>query len=366
MHTETEYLKILAVEIAAKPVHESSASHPDKHLAAEADRVQKIIISHLLSLDNFPQRESFYFNTLTNLVDICDTLYDITNDVTSDVKVLLQLLNAVKKVLPTEVSPALKLPKAFLNIRKENLIKICKTYQQIFKEQQVDPKLIKIATIPFRQFTNNERKLYWRNFTWLKGYEEKLETIDWENADCNSKTESVMSLLLNCDFNDDRFFIYCKKYIIERTNKYGNKKRRLVEFAECEKLIMQDTLDDFPPYNHRRPNISKKLIDWISIETKAIKANDAFDDDLYKIEYLWDVDTIALYHKFLMDHGITKKINTELYAKQIAANLSSIGKEEFKWETIHKRFYVKDQKTLRRMFGPLLLIVEDVRPLIKK
>lgn len=354
MHTETEYLRILAVEITAKPKQESLDDKPDTHLLAEANRVQKLITSHLLSIDNFPQRESFYFNTLTKLIDICDLLYGISNKITTDVTVLLELLTAIKKVLPTQISPALSLPKAFIAIQRENLTEICKEHQQILKDQEVDVKLIKLATLPFRQFVNTKHKLRWRNFTWLKGYEEKLENIDWENADCGSKTEAVMSLLINCDFNDDRFFIYCKKYIVERTNRFGTKKRRLAEFAECEKLIMQDTLDEFPSYNFRRPNISKKLIDWIGIEVKAIKANDSFDDEFYKVEYLWDVDTIALYHKYLMDHGITKKINTELYAKQIAATISSIGKEEFKWETIHKRLYVKDQKSLKRIFNPLL------------
>lgn len=366
MHTETEYLKIIAAEIAAKTKQDSEDNLPDKHLLAEARRLQKSITNYLLGIDNFPQRESFYFNTLRKLVDICDILYEGSNVITPDVNALLELLAEIKKVLPTEIFPGLKLSKAYIHLQKEKLVEICNGHQKILTDQHVDPKLIMLLTIPFRQFISSKHKLYWRNFTWLKGFEEKLETLDWENADCNSKTEAFISLLLNCDFNDDRFFIYCKKYILKRTSQYGTKRKRLAGFAECEKLILQDTLDEFPPYNHRRPNISKKLIDWIRIETNAIKANESFDDDLYKIEYLWDVDTIALYHKYLMDHGITKKINTELYAKQIAATISSIGKEEFKWETIHKRLYGKDQKSLKRIFDPLLAVVEDLRNFLRK
>lgn len=365
MHTETEYLKTLAMEIAARPKTETQTIAADKHLTAEALRVKTIITSHLLHVDNFPQREIFYFNTLTKLVDICDILYTEAGTVSPDIVIILDLLTDIKKVVPSEISPNLPLAKGFIAQQSVPVQQRCQAQENIFKEQDIEPKLIDIATIPFKEFSNASRKTYWRNYTWLKGYEEKLNTIDWDNADCSSKTEALMSVLLSCDFNDDRFFIYCKKYVLDRTGRYGTRKRRLAEFAECEKLILQDTIGAFPPYNHRWSNISQKLVNWITIEVKTIKANDSFDEELYKIEYLWDVDSIALYHKYLMDNGITKKINTELYAKQIAATVSSIGKVEFKWETIHKRLYVKDQKSLRKIYEPLSAIVANVRLFLK-
>jgi hypothetical protein len=365
MHTETEYLRTIAEEIAAKTTPDHNDQLPDKHLISEATRLQKDITLHLLQIDNFPQRESFYFNTLRKLVEISDILFEPVNKITEDVKIILNLLNEIKKVLPTEISPRLQLPKAFLFLQIELMLESCQLHSAIFKAQSIDPKLINIAIIPFQQFTKPIHKLYWRNFTWLKGYQEKLETVDWENADCNSTTEALISLLLNCDFNDDRFFVYCKKYIAARVTRFGTKKKRLAEFAECEKLILEDTHQEFWPFNHRRKSISVKLIDYINKEADALKANDGYDDEVYKIVYNWDVDTIALYYKFLMDHGITKKINTEIYAKQIAATCSSVSKEEFQWETIHKRFYSKEQKSLRRIFEPLLAIIEIIKRFLR-
>jgi hypothetical protein len=365
MHTETDYLKILAVEIAAKTKIESEDNLPDKHLLAEASRLQKLITGHLLAIDNFPQRESFYFNTLRKLVDICDILYEGSNIITPDVNVLLDLITEIKKVLPTEISPGLNLSKAFIHLQKEKLVKICNEHQQILKDQQVDPKLIVLATIPFRHFINAKHKLCWRNFTWLKGFEKQLENIDWENADCNSKTEALMSLLINCDFNDDRFFIYCKRYIKQRVGIIINKNRQLSAYAECEKLILEDTYHEFHSYNHHRKNISDKLIDWIRKETNAIRLNERLEDDIYKIEFNLDVDSIALFWKHLMDHGVTKLANVDLYAKQIAATCSSKGKGEFKWETIKGKFYGKNPKYLKRIFDPLVAIIEDIKRFLK-
>jgi len=36
------------------------------------------------------------------------------------------------------------------------------------------------------------QKLYWGDFTWLKGYLAKLYIMDWENADCNSPAEALL------------------------------------------------------------------------------------------------------------------------------------------------------------------------------
>jgi hypothetical protein len=275
------------------------------------------------------------------------------------------LLTDIKKLIPAEISPKLQLPKAFLFLQKEPLLESCQAHREVLKDQGIDPKLINLAAIPFRQFTRPAHKLYWRNFTWLKGYQEKLETVDWENADCNSKTEALISLMINCDFNDDRFFIYCKKYILERTTRFGTKKKRLAEYAECEKLILEDTHHEFASYNIHRKTISEKLIDWISKETEALKANDSYDDAIYKIDFNLDVDSIALFWKHLMDHGLTKQVSVDLYAKQIAATCSSKGKEEFKWETIKGKFYGKNPKYLRRIFDPMVKIIEDIKRFLK-
>lgn len=363
MHTETDYLKTLAVEIAAKTKHENTK--PDQHLYEQAKLVQKIAINHLLSIDNFPQREIFYFNTLGKLVDTCDILFKIENTITPDVQVLLNLLTEIKKVIPSEISPKLQLPEAFILLQKEVVLNNCTTHLEEFKAQSIDPKLIAIAAIPFRQFANPSRKLYWRDFTWLKGYQEKLHTIDWDNADCNSKTEALTSVLLNYGFNDDRFFIYCKKYIVERTNKFGTKKRRLAEFVECEKLILQDAIDEFPLYNYRWPAVSTKLIEWIRLEVKALKENDCFDEQNYKIEFNLDGESLAIFWKHLMEHGITKLVPLDLYAKQIVATCSSKDTVQLKWTTIKSKFNLKTPKYLRRIFDPLVAILNDIKRFIK-
>lgn len=364
MNTETYYLSSIADEIATTK-NTPNPTVPDKHLQIEAKRLEHDITVRLHAIDNFTQRETFYYDILMKIIHICDTLFDITGDINADVQILLNLLGGIRRVVPSEISPKLDLAKAFIYLQKPILEKSWNEHQQILQAQKIDPKLIAIAGIPFLQFTTTKHKLYWRDFTWLKGYEEKLENIDWQNADCSGSDEALISALINVDFNNDRFFIYCKKYIKERLSRHHVKKRKLAELAECEKLILQDTLNELPSYNHRRHDISFKLIGWIKKESDAIKLNEILDEDMFKIEFNWDVDTIALFWKYLMEHGITKMVPIDLYAKQIAATCSSKGKVEFKWETIKGRFYGKDQKYLKKIYEPFTNMIEDIRRFLR-
>lgn len=367
MHPETEYLRSIAEEIAARQLPDTiNEPQADHRLLVEARRLEKAITVTLRSIDNFTQRDTYHNDTLSKLVDISDLLFEADHRISPDTRVLLDLLAAIRQILPGEISPLLRLSKAFVFTQKHLIKTEWDVYNNTLRDHEIDPKLIVIAAIPFQRFIEDKEKLYWGDYTWLKGYASRLDAVDWDNADCSSKTEALMSLLIGRDFNHDRFFIYCKKYVSKRVAAVNNKKRRLQEYEICRKLVMEDTQTGLPSFDRHATSVSGRLLKWIGEEIEAIKSTDILDEELYRIEYLWDVDTIALYHKYLMDHGITKKVTLELYAKQIAATLSSISKEEFKADTIYKRFYKKDQKTLKRMFDPVLAIVNEIRPFLRK
>jgi hypothetical protein len=119
MTTETQYLKIIAEEIAADTEKHHPAAKADNHLNIEAGRLEKAVTHHLAGIENFTQRDTFYFNTLSKLVNICDILFNVHHSVTPNVMVLLDLMNTIKEVLPDEVRPGLKLPKAFIHLQKQ-------------------------------------------------------------------------------------------------------------------------------------------------------------------------------------------------------------------------------------------------------
>jgi len=367
MNIETDYLKSIAEEIAVRQspdtINETQADH---RLLVEARRLEKAIVSTLRTIDNFTQRDTYHNDTLAKLVEISDLLFEAHNRISPDTKVLLDLMTAIRQILPGDISPLLRLSKAFLFIQKELIKTEWESYHKILLDHEIEPKLIAISAIPFQRFIQRKDKLYWGDYTWLKGYAAKLDAIDWENADCNSKTEALMSLLIGRDFNHERFFVYCKKYIAARTGAFTTRLRKLQEFALCEKLVLEDTQAGLPAFNRYDNALSPRLLKWIREETDAIKNAAAFEDAPQKVEFNWDVDTTSVFYKYLMDNGVTKKIDLKTYAKQIAATVSTVGKEDIRWETIHKRLYSKDEKYLTKIFEPLKAIVEDIKFFLKR
>jgi len=360
MYTDTDYLKSIAEEIAAdKNIDTRNNIKPDHHLVTETRRLEKAIIQNLTTIENFTQRDTFHFNTLGKLVNICDLLYNITTSANPNVMVLINLLNTIKEVLPNEIRPNLRLPKAFIEMQKERLVKIWTSQSQIMDEQKISKKLINIAGIPFMRFIEHKTQLYWGDLIWLKGYQSKLEIMDWENADCNSPQEALLSLLIGRDFNDDRFFIYCKKYIKDRTNKVQGKRRRLLEYAECEKLVQEDTQIGIPSYDARANSLSTRLSKWIREEIDFVETHER-DQLQAKFEFKWSAEMIAFFFKLLHERKIFGNITLERFSEVIAANCSSIDKHEFQASTIFSRFYKKDVELIKVVHTLLQEMLDDL------
>jgi hypothetical protein len=361
MNTETEYLQRIAEEIAAHAKNNSEESAvPDHHLVNEAGRLEKIITHNLRAIENFTQRDTFHFNTLNKLVNICDLLYDTTGSVNPNVRVLLDLLTAVKQVIPDEIRPNLKLPKAFVELRRSQFSESWLHHSRLMAQHDVPDKLVAIAWIPFKRFTEPKGNLLWGDFTWLKGYQSKLDILDWENGDCNSPAEALLSLLIGRDFNDDRFFIYCKQYVKDRTKAVSGKRKRLLAYAECEKLVQEDTQVGMPSFDGRANSVSTRLIKWIREEIDFVETHER-ERPVSKFEFKWNIETIAFFFKLLWDHKVFSKVVLETFSEQIAANCSSIGKEEFQATSIYSRLYIKEAEVVQAVESLLVAMLADVR-----
>jgi hypothetical protein len=363
MNTETDYLKSIADEIVINK--STDQTKPNHHLLVEAKRLEKEIIHSLNSIENFTQRDTFHFNTLSKLVNICDTLFNVTGTINADVTVIIDLLAAVRKIIPNEIRPNLKLPKAFVEMQKTILAAFWTQHSRLLEEQQIDTKLIVIASIPFLRFTEPKHTLYWGDFTWLKGYQAKLEIMDWENADCNSPTEALISLLIGRDFNDDRFYIYCKKYVTNRTRSVEGKRQRLLAYAECEKLVLQDTQVGTPSFDLHANTVSARLIKWIKEEIDFVETHER-DQPFVKLHFKMYVNRLAFFFKLLSEQKLFGDTSFKELAQQIASTCLSMDGEEVQAGTVISKAYPKDQKMLTEMEEMLVKMLEYVRSFMRK
>nr|WP_067055144.1 hypothetical protein [Mucilaginibacter sp. L294] len=363
MNTETDYLRSIAEEIVLSP--SATTEKPNRHLQVEARRLEKTIIHSLNSIGNFTQRDTFHFNTLSILVNICDLLFEQTATIDANVSVILDLLTAVKQMVPSEIRPNLKLPKAFVEMQKTIFKDIWELHRTVMQEQEVATKLIQIAAIPFQRFIEPAQKLYWGDFTWLKGYQSKLEIIDWENADCNSKSEALLSLLIGRNFNDDRFYIYCKKYIQTRTKDVPGKRHKLLEYAQCEKLVLEDTQVGIAPFDLRGNSVSDRLLRWIKEEIDFVETHER-ERPYMKLQLNMYVNRIAFFFKLLHEQKVFGDTSFKELSQQIASTCASADGEEVLATTIVSKAYPKDQKMLEEMEGLLVKMLDYVRRFMRK
>jgi len=99
MHPDTFYLKTFAEEIA-KTAPENHTAELHRRLETEAEKLEKSIVQSLLNIDNATQRDTFYFNTLTRLVNISDILFNVNHALSADVSVVMNLIENVRQTYP--------------------------------------------------------------------------------------------------------------------------------------------------------------------------------------------------------------------------------------------------------------------------
>jgi len=363
MNTETDYLKSIAEEIVINKNLDNAK--PNHHLSIEASRLEKTIIHSLSTIENFTQRDTFHFNTLSKIVNICDLLYDATVSVNPNVTVLMELLAAVRQVLPSEIRPNLKLPKAFVEVQKAPINENWIQQASVMAQHEVPEKLIAIAGIPFKRFTEPKGNLFWGDFAWLRGYQAKLDILDWDNADCNSPAEALLSLLIGRDFNDDRFFIYCKKYIKDRTKSVTGKRNRLLAYAECEKLIFEDTQIGLQSFDLYANSVSTRLVNWIRDEIDFVETHER-EMPFAKLHFHLYVNRIAFFFKLLSEQKVFGDNSFKDLSQQVASTCLSMDGEDILAATIISKAYPKDQKTLEEMETLLEKMLVYVRGFIKK
>ena len=362
MHPDTQYLKTIAEEIAANP-GQADPAKPNHHLERAALELEKAIIQSLQSIENFTQRDTYHFNTLSRLVNICDALFNIHGKVTPDVMVIMELMENVRQILPTEIRASLKLSKAFIVMQQAVFEENWSLHLQELEQQGVDAELIAIAAVPFQRFHLSKHKLYWGDYTWLKSYLSKLDMMDWQHNDCSSKTEALMSLMIGREFNHAQFYVYCKKYIEAREKAATGKQDRIETLVACEKLVLQDTQIGIPSFDHHANRVSTRLIKWIHEEIEFVETHEK-EKPYARLQFDWTVEMIASFFKLLHERKIFGNIRLERFSEVIAANCTTMDKEEIQASTVYSRFYKKDIELLKAIRKILKDILDDLDKLI--
>jgi len=159
-------------------------------------------------------------------------------------------------------------------------------------------------------------------------------------------------------------FLECKKYIQERTDKVPGKGKRLLEYALCEKLVLQDTQIGMPSFDGHANSVSTRLIKWIREEIDFVETHER-EVPYTKLHFNLYVNRIAFFFKLLSEQKVFGDTSFKELAQQIASTCLSMDGEEIQASTIILKAYPKDQKMLEEMEGLLVKMLTYVRSFMR-
>lgn len=366
MNIEFDILEAMVKDLAAKAKLHTPGRSADSALVREAARIETLVSSKLLALKNPTQVSTMLNMVLQKLIRICDSLFAINGSISPETQVVLDLLTAIKGIVPQSISPQLPLPKAFVTMQTLSFAAQWERLQQTFQVYIKDPLLIEIASLPVRAFIPEKGKLVWADYTWLRRFFEFVENIDWEHHDCGSAEEALISALIRLGYNHQRFLGYCYRVIKEKTDGKIGRKAKLEELTRCKTLILQDVAISDLRYESRTEKVGDQLCSWVDAEIRLVAqiepddAGDSFKNP-YKFKHKLSVLATALWYKLQYDNDLFDEESLDVLAEKISRNCASKQQSDISSGSVKTKFYTKDTVTIKTIEELLVKMLNDLR-----
>ena len=366
INTEFEILEAIAGDLEKRTSRQSHDQAPVGALVSEAKRIERIISARLLELKNPTQVSTMLNMSLQKLIRICDRLFTIDNEISAETRVMLELITAVKNIVPQSISPSLPLPKGFIQEHFILLAKEWKPLQARFATEQISPLLIEIAGLPVAAFALDKGRLVWSDYTWLRRYLDFLENIDWAHHDCGSAEEALVSALIRLGYNHQRFLAYCYRMIKARTDAQIGRRAKQEELTRCKTIVLQDVAISDLRYESRAEKVADQLCSWVDAEMKLVAQVEP--DDLgdtfrnpFKLRHKLSVLATALWYKLQYDHRLFDEESLDVLAEKISKNISTKQQSDVSPGSIKTKFYTKDSVTIKSVEEILVKMLADLR-----
>ena len=364
INTEFEVLEAITADLADKASH--ADVHPANALLTEAKRIERLVGIRLLELKNPTQVSTMLNMVLQKLIRIADQLFDINGRLSAETRVILDLMTAIKSMVPQSISPALPLPKGFIQLEAEKFGSHWTALRSVLAKQDINALLIEIAGLPVAAFTLGKGRLVWSDYTWLRRFFDFLENMDWLHHDCGSVEEALISALIRLGYNHQRFLGYCYRVVKEKTDAKVGRKAKLEELTRCKTLVLQDVAISDLRYESRAEKVADQLCSWIDAEIRLVAQiepddmGDTFKNP-FKFRHKLSVLSTAMWYKLQYDHGLFDEESLDVLAEKISRNCASKQQSDISPGSIKTKFYTKDTATIKTVEDLLVKMLDDLR-----
>lgn len=365
MNIQFDILEAMVKDLEVRGMQRQRSAAPETAFVTEARRVETLVSEKLLALKNPTQVSTLLNMVLQKLIIISDRLFGIGQAISPETGVILDLLTAIKSIVPQSISPQLPLPKGFVLTQRDLFSGQWKQLQAVLAGYGMDPLLVEIAGLPVQAFAGQKSRLVWRDYTWLRRFFGFLENADWAHHDCGSVDEALISCLIRLGYNHQRFLGYCYRVIKEKSAAKVGRKAKLEELTRCKTLILQDVAISDLRYESRTEKVGDQLCSWVDAEirlTAQVEADDSGENfkNPFKLRHKLSVLAIALWYKLLYDHDLFDEESLDVLADKMSENISSKQQADISPGSIKTKFYTKDSATIKQLRDLLRRMLDDL------
>ncbi|MES2650530.1 MAG: hypothetical protein V4663_02265 [Bacteroidota bacterium] len=356
MNYELETLEHLINNILRREEKAGETEHlPDLSLQTEAEKVERMLSQHLLTLTNETQIITFLQVYLGRLIKLCNKLYEREIDANPNAEIILDLIEALRSPVSQYVPETIILPDLFRDRESKKFKYHWAFVLKPLRENGIDQKLIDIMYIPVKQFSSSKENMRWCDFKFLKRYLGVLEEL----TSGKFTLEMLLDTLVGLGYNYSRFTAYYTSGLKMRmaTLDYGHIRRMLkAEQARLSQISIYTKRD----FDTRKLPVLEELGKWIDAELIRHEDRRSGTNPFKLVSKLKAVQ-LAFWKKLEYDHGIYEEDNLDTFSEKITYNYSTKLQEELSAPSMKSKFYPKDGAIYRAIEKILVAMLEDVR-----
>lgn len=346
-------------------------------LQIEMKRLEKLMISQLLSLRNETMVNSYFTIHMHKLSSLADRLYDgIAEGIDTGVVIpVLNLIDALRKIYPSLVTRDLILPNAFRAIHGTALLQQWDELTTSWQSLGIDKEILEVAFLPLEEFGDLSKKLSWFHYSWIQQYLSSLENLDFSNYKPYPAPGYLISdHLALFNFNHAAFISFCHRLLQQRINRHKQKEDQLYLLRVAKKVIKQQRIISDVPFFYDKKSVKEELLHWIKEETDfrslfdtAILESEGkvVPVNVYKYVYNMKVDQLAFWKKLQYDNGVYAEDNLDVFSAKIAYNASTKTTEDLSAKSVKSKLYGKEDQVIKPIYELIEKMLDDMSPSYK-
>lgn len=329
-----------------------------KDLDGECAKVKKAFKIQVVSFENESLIKRYFHFHQESLIDLINTLQQniqesgVRHVAEPVIHRLSGLLVFLEEHFPEYFDLDMKMPLVSMDSITNELRSFVALLSDKFGQCNIDMGLIQLLKNSIEQSQSNGKPMSFRTFYYFQFLRHNLENF---NVDVSTETLDLIRLLINCNFNDGRFYNFMERYVNWSVSKALSVNEKLDELAFFLKFVNQQASVTGLSFDRLNPSINIQIADWISQEIQYLKlkqqlvTENVITEDVvsadFKINFDLSVSALAYLFRTFIETGVIQNKNASELIRFLTKYVKTKRSESISYESFRVKFYSVESGT---------------------